>query len=167
MKRIIRNILLIVTVFLLAAAIPSVIREWARTGEIYLFSEQFWNDVVSRFVGAGRFRFLFQPTMAILLGLISGKKDAKSGRPLFFWNIVYREAGWKETVKDGFDTISIMLIFGILADIIFQYILFGIVHIAPALLLGPILITLPYAMARGTSNRIFRNSHKRPPVFDS
>jgi len=156
-KLIIRKILLIVTVFLLAAALPSVIREWTKTGDIYLFSKQFWNDLVSRFIGPGRFRFLIQPTVAILLGMIGGKKDATAGRPPYLWSIVYREAGWKETLKDGFDTISIMLILGILADIVFQYILFGIVHIVPALILGPILITIPYALARGTSNRIFRN----------
>ena len=158
MKGIIRKILLIVIVFLLAAALPSVIREWARTGNIYLFSEQFWNDVVSRFTGAGRFRFLIQPTVAILLGVIGGKRDATARRPPFFWSIVFREERWKEALKDGFDTINIMLIFGILADIIFQYILFGIVHIIPALLLGPMLITIPYILARGPSNRIFRNS---------
>lgn len=155
MKRIIRNILLIITVFLLAATIPSVIKEWTKTGNIYLFSKLFWDDVVSRFIGPGRFRFVIQPTVAILLGIIGGKRDATAGRPPFFWRILYREAGWKETMKDGFDTISIMLIIGILADIVFQYILFGMVHIGPALLLGPILITIPYALARGTSNRIF------------
>jgi hypothetical protein len=158
MKLIIRKILLILTVFLLAAALPSVIRECARTGDLYLFSEQFWNDVVSRFVGAGRFRFLIQPTVAILLGLIGGKRDAIAGRPPYLWGIVSGDAGWKEALKHGFDTISIMLILGILADIVFQYILFGIVHIVPALLLGPLLITGPYSLARGASNRIFRNS---------
>ena len=156
MKRIVRKILLIIAVFLLAAAIPSVIREFNKTGEIYLFSKQFWDDVVSRFTGPGRFRFVIQPTVAILLGTIGGKRDATAGRPLFLWSIIYRKEGWKETMKDGFDTISIMLLFGILADIVFQYILFGMVHIVPALLLGPLLITIPYALARGTSNRIFR-----------
>jgi hypothetical protein len=157
LKAIIRKILLIVTVFLLAAALPSVVREWAKTGDIYLFSKQFWNDVVSRFIGPGRFRFLIQPTVAILLGVIGGKRDAAAGRPPFLYSILSGEAGWKEAMKDGFDTISIMLILGVLADIVFQYILFGMVHIVPALLLGPILITVPYSIARGAANRIFRN----------
>jgi hypothetical protein len=158
-KPLVRKILLAVTVFLLAAALPSVIREWTKTGEIYLFSHQFWNDVVARFSGPGRFRFLIQPTVAILLGIIGGKRDATSGRPPFLWSIVSGGAGWKEALKDGFDTISIMLILGILADIVFQYILFKMVHIVPALLLGPILISIPYALARGSSNRFFRNQY--------
>lgn len=151
-----RKILLIVTVFLLAAALPSVVRE-IMTGNIYLFSKQCWNDVLSRFVGPGRFRFLFQPAVAMILGIIGGKRDATAGRPPYLWSIIHREADWKEAMQAGFDTISTMLILGILADIVFQYILFRIVHIAPALILGPILITVPYASARGISNRIFRN----------
>lgn len=149
--------LLIVTVFLLAAALPSTIREWSNTGSVYLFSKQCLDDVLSRFIGPGRFRFLIQPTVAILLGIIGGKKDATAGNTPYLWSIVSRDAGWKEAMQAGFDRISTMLILGILADIVFQYILFGTVHIVPALLLGPVLITVPYAMARGASNRFFRN----------
>lgn len=157
-----RNILLIVIVFLLAAAIPSVVREWMKTGTVYLFSKQCWNDVVSRFIGPGRFRFLIQPALAILLGIMEGKKDATAGRRPFLLSIVSRETGWKEAMQAGFDAISTMLLLGILADIVFQYILFRIVHVVPALLLGPILITAPYALARAASNRIFRNRHSKP-----
>jgi hypothetical protein len=152
-----RKILLIVIVFLLAAALPSTIRELMKTGHIYLFSKQCLSDLFSRFVGPGRFRFLIQPAVATLLGMIGGKKDAAAGRPPYLWSIVSREADWKEAIQTGFDTISNMLLLGILADIVFQYTLFGIVHIVPALLLGPILITAPYLLARGTSNRIFRS----------
>jgi len=89
----VQRILLIVIVFLLAAAIPSVIREWMKTGHIYLFSKQCWIDVQSRFVGPGRFQFLIQLAVPIILGIIGGKKDATAGRLPLALSISSRETG--------------------------------------------------------------------------
>ena len=76
MKQLIRKILLLVIVFLLAAAIPSVLREYIQTGHVYFLSDQFAEDVVTRFHGSGRFRFLIQPAVALILGILGGKRDA-------------------------------------------------------------------------------------------
>jgi hypothetical protein len=155
-KQNVRKILLILIVFLLAAAFPFVIREQMKIGQVYLLSHQFLEDIIARFTGRGRFRFLLQPLTAILLGIQGGFKDAKGKRPGYLSELLFRENGWKQTLQDGLDVISILLMMGILADIIFQLILFGIVHILPALLLGPILITIPYMTSRDLANRIFR-----------
>jgi hypothetical protein len=151
-----RKILLILIVFLLAAAIPSLIREQMRTGEFYLFSHQFLEDIISRFTGRGRFRFVIQPLTAILLGIRSGLKDAGEKRPGYIKELLQRKSGLKQALTEGLDVISTLLLMGVLADIIFQLVLFRMVHIVPALILGPILITGPYIISRDLANRLFR-----------
>lgn len=157
-KHAVRNLLLMITVFLLGLALPFVLLENMKHGTLYLFTDQFWDDLILRFQGAGRFRFLLQPGTAVILGLLNGKQDAARGRHGYLRRIISRQAGWKESVQHGFNTVSILLIMGTLADIVFQYILMGIVHILPALILGPLFISVPYAVARGISSRIKRRS---------
>lgn len=154
LKNAIRRVMLMITVFLLGLALPLVLVENIRHGTLYIFTDQFWDDILLRFQGAGKLRFLLQPSVAAILGSINGRRDAARGRPGYLRRIISREAGWKESVQHGFNTISILLIVGILADIIFQYILLGVVHILPALFMGPLFISIPYTAARGISSRI-------------
>lgn len=149
-----RTVMLMITVFLLGLALPFVLMDNVRNSTLYLFTDRFWDDIILRFQGAGRFRFLLQPGMAILLGLLNGRKDAARGHHGFLRRIISRQAGWKESLQHGLNTISILLIMGILADIVFQYILLGIVHIVPALILGPLFISVPYTVSRGISSRV-------------
>jgi len=49
----------------------------------------------------------------------------------------------------------------ILLDVIAQLLIFRMVHPGAALVLGPVLIALPYAASRGWTNRIARSRSKR------
>jgi hypothetical protein len=56
-------------ILVLVAAIPGAIRDTLETGRIHLFSWEFLAEIPARLTGPGRFRFVMQPAMAILLGL--------------------------------------------------------------------------------------------------
>jgi hypothetical protein len=45
---------------------------------------------------------------------------------------------------------------GILLDSVFQWAILGASHPGPALVVGPVLIATPYAVARALSNRVAR-----------
>ena len=47
-----------------------------------------WEGLVSRVGGPMTFRLIFQPAMAALLALQAGLKDAREGRPPYFWTIL-------------------------------------------------------------------------------
>jgi hypothetical protein len=150
----IRKILLVVTVFLLGLAIPLAIKENMIHATIYLFTDRFWDDLILRFRGAGRFRFLLQPGTAIVLGWIGGRNDTAQGRHGFLGRLIFRHAGWRDSLTHAIDAISILLIMGILADIVFQFVLLGVVHVMPALVLGPLFISVPYAVCREITSRL-------------
>src|SRR5579863_3241105 len=48
-----------------------------------------WTDVLDRPGGPMTFRFILQPTMAILAALRDGIHDARVGRRPYFWALIY------------------------------------------------------------------------------
>ena len=59
-------------------------------------------------------------------------------------------------VKTGFQTVVNLLLMGILLDAVFQWVILGVSHPGAALVVGPVLIVGPYALARALSNRLAR-----------
>ena len=69
----------------LIAVTPRAILRIVHTGDLYLFTDQFFHDILARLSGPGRLRFIIQPTVAIILGARGGMKDASAGLPPFLW----------------------------------------------------------------------------------
>jgi len=143
-------------VLVLLAAIPSAVQEALERGRIYLFSWEFLADLPARLTGPGRLRFALQPAMAVLLGIRGGLADARTGRPPYLEGVVFHAPHRREYVRTGLTTIRDLLAVGILLDVVAQFLIFRQVHPGAALLIGPVLITTPYAMARGLTNRVTR-----------
>jgi hypothetical protein len=140
----------------LSAAIPSAIQDTVATGRIYLFSWEFLADLPARFTGPGRLRFILQPTVAIILGLRGGLTDARAGRPPYVMGLLFDPLHRREYIRTGLATIRNLVAIGIILDIVAQFLIFQQVHPGAALLIGPLLITAPYAFARAVTNRVAR-----------
>ena len=65
-------------------------------------------------------------------------------------------------LKSGLASVRNLVAAAILLDIISQYLIFREIHPGAALLLGPVLISIPYAVARSLANRIVRRRGHRP-----
>ncbi len=72
-----------IAVLILAAALPSAVRDTLETGRICLFSRQFPEELPQRFTGPGRLRFVLQPTVAIVPGVRDDLADARAGRQAY------------------------------------------------------------------------------------
>jgi hypothetical protein len=140
----------------LAAAVPSAIQDTSATGRIYLFSWEFLADLPARFTGPGRLRFILQPTVAIMLGLRGGLADARAGRPPYVMGLLFDPLHRWEYVRTGLAAIRDIVAIGIILDVVAQFLIFQQVHPGAALLIGPVLITAPYACARAVTNRMAR-----------
>jgi hypothetical protein len=145
-----------VAVLVLSAAIPSAIQEMLESGRIYLFSWEFLADIPARFTGPGRLRFILQPAMAIILGLRGGLADARAGRPPYLLGLLFDPLHRREYIRTGLATIRDLVAIGIILDVVAQFLIFQQVHPGAALLIGPVLITAPYAFARAVTNRVAR-----------
>jgi hypothetical protein len=146
------------TLLALALSIPGSLRDAYDRGGVYLFSRAFLEDIPKRLAGPGRFRFILQPTMAIILGILSGLADARAGRPPYLYGVLFHRGLRGELMRSGFETIANLLLMGILLDSVFQWVILGASYPGAALVVGPVLIVLPYTLARAFSNRLARRA---------
>jgi hypothetical protein len=133
---------------------PASLRDAYHRGGFYLFSRDFVEDIPKRLTGPGRFRFILQPTIATILGIRNGLADARGGRPPYLWGMLFQRHLRRELLKGGFRTVANLLLMGILLDSIFQWLILGVSYPGAALVVGPVLIVTPYAVARALSNRL-------------
>jgi hypothetical protein len=152
-----RNRLLAALVLLMILwALPGAVRETLETGRVYLFSRQFLEDLPQRFSGPGRLRFILQPLVAILLGVRGGLADARSGQSPYIFALLFHTQKRKELLRSGMTAIGHVLALGILLDAVAQLLIYKVIHPGAALLIGPLLVGMPYAMSRALTGRLAR-----------
>lgn len=149
------SILTLVAVLTLLVFAPAAIRRLVQVGP-YLFTEQFFSDMSARFSGPGRLRFILQPLIAIIIGAGDGRRDARAGRPPFVLALLSCHARAKGLLREAVVSTRNLVAVAILLDILSQFLIFREIHPGAALVLGPVLIAVPYALSRALANRISR-----------
>jgi hypothetical protein len=149
-------ILASLTLLTLILSLPGSLRDAFERGGLYLFSQAFFEDIPKRLTGPGRFRFVLQPLVALLLGIRDGMIDARAGRPPYLYNLLFYQGQRRELLRSSFDTVVNLILMGILLDSIVQWLILGASYPGAALVIGPILITIPYVLARALTNRGIR-----------
>jgi hypothetical protein len=163
-----RAVLPAIVIAVLLAALPAAILRRIETGNPYLFTDQFFQDMVARLSGPGRFRFIFQPLVAILLGARDGRKDVSAGCPPFLWRLMFPgNSQRRELVLGALSSVSNLVAVAILLDVISQHLIFREIHPGAALILGPVLIALPYSLSRALTNRVTRRRIREAKPFEA
>jgi hypothetical protein len=137
------SILTTVVIVIILAALPGAIRRLIQTGNLYLFTEHFFEDMVARLSGPGRLRFIVQPMVAILLGERDGAKDARAGSPAFLWALAFHDQHRLKMLANAFSSVGDLIAIAILLDLISQFLIFREIQPGAALVLGPLLIGTP------------------------
>lgn len=150
------NIVTVLAVLVIACTIPFAIVDTIETGRVYVFSRHFLEDLPQRFTGPGRFRFILQPILAILLGVRGGLADARAGNRPYFLSLLADHGRRRELLRSGMRAIGNLLAIGIILDVVFQVIIYRSVHPAAALIVGPILICVPYTLSRAITTLLAR-----------
>jgi hypothetical protein len=153
-KERVRLVLAVLTVLALALSVPVSLREAWERGGFYLFSREFFEDLPKRLFGPGRFRFLLQPAIAVSLGVAAGRADVRAGRAPYLWSLLFATADRGRLVRSALGDIATLLLAGILVDSACQWLILGASYPGAALVVGPVLITVPYAVARALANRV-------------
>ena len=112
----------IIVLAILLALTPHALYRIIRTGNPYLFTSDFFGDMLARLHGPGRFRFILQPTVAILLGIRDGGKDAREGARPFLWGLILHKELRPQLLKHMLTSVGNLVSIAILLDIISQYI---------------------------------------------
>ena len=70
------SVLTAVTIAIIVPVLPGAIRRMVQSGDPYLFTERFLEDMWARLTCRGRVRLRLQPTAATLVGVRDGKRDS-------------------------------------------------------------------------------------------
>jgi hypothetical protein len=117
------------------------------------FMRQGWDRVLARLVGPLHFRFLLQPLIAVLLGIRDGLRDARAGEPPYLLGLISERERRRERIAELWRSLRIGLLLAIVLDAVVQYLLFRSIRIVGAILVGTLLMALPYSLARALTNR--------------
>lgn len=123
-----------------------------------------FNDVVGRLDGPLHFRFFLQPAMAILFATRDGLRDAREGRPPYFWSLFTDPDHRRDLLRNGWKSISKVFIIAFVLDVIYQAIVIRWLYPVETLLVAILLALVPYLLIRGTVNRLYRALHKSGPA---
>ena len=146
-------VLAALTVFVLALSVPGSLRELWERGGFYIFSREFLEDLPKRLFGPGRFRFLLQPAVAVALGVAAGRADARAGRAPYLYALLLGSEDRGRLARSAFRDLANVLLVGILLDSVSQWLILGASYFGAALVVGPVLIAVPYVVARVLANR--------------
>jgi hypothetical protein len=123
---------------------------------------RFWNDLTGRIGGPMSFRLVLQPTMAMIFAIRDGLKDAREGRPAYFYSLFTDPANRRSRLREGFRAVARVFVFAVVMDLIYQLIVLRWFYPLQALIVALVLAFLPYILLRGPVNRVARFL-KRPP----
>jgi hypothetical protein len=123
-------------------------------------------DFFARLDGPLHFRFIFQPVMAIIFAVIDGVKDAKAGKPPYFWALFSTPEYRKELVKEGWQSIGKVFIVAIILDAVYQLKVHSSVYAGELLIVAFALAIVPYLVVRGPVDRLMQLGRKTTPPPD-
>ena len=115
---------------------------------------QGWQNFTERGNGPMSLRFILQPTFASLLAIRAGWKDARAGRPVFFWALLTNPSARGELLRSGWKDMGKMFVMATVLDGIYQVIVDKRIVFVAALITATLLALAPYTLVRGPANRI-------------
>jgi len=117
---------------------------------------RFVGDLTDRLNGPMKFRFVLQPIMASIFAILAGLKDAKLGKPLYFWGLLTDPANRADMLKDGWKGVGKVFILALVLDLVYQFIVLHFFYPVEAIVVSVILAIVPYLLLRGLANRLAR-----------
>ena len=116
-----------------------------------------WENLAARVGGPLSFRLILQPMMATFFAIRDGRKDAREGRPPYFWALFTQPGRRAELLRDGWKAVAKVFIIATVIDAVYQVIVLRWVYPGEALIVAFILACLPYLLIRGPLNRLMRS----------
>jgi hypothetical protein len=106
------------------------------------------------------FRLILQPTMAVLVAIKDGLRDAKAGQPPYFWALLGDPAHRRELIHDGWKSIAKIFVLALVLAGVYQWIVLRWFYPGEAVLVSLMLAIVPYVLVRGPVNRLMRNGQR-------
>lgn len=124
---------------------------------------QRWQEITARPGGPLALRFYLQPTIAMVLAIRDGVRDARSGQPAFLWAAVTDAEHRRAILRSGWRSVGKVFLVALVLDLVYQLVVLNGLRPVQAVLLAAVLALVPYVVLRGPINRIVRLRGTRQP----
>jgi hypothetical protein len=116
--------------------------------------QRLWHDLVEEPGGPMKFRFILQPSMAALVAIRDGRKDARTGRSPYFWTVLRKSDERMGRLREGLNATARIILLGLAMDLIYQFLVLKTFYPNEALIIALLLAFVPYLLIRGLVVRI-------------
>jgi hypothetical protein len=148
---------------------------WLRAGDVlkHVMNEIFarvWENLYARFTGPMNLRLIIQPTVATILAIRAGLRDAQQNREPFLWAALWKPGHRRELLRQGWKDVGKVFLLATILDVVYQLIVHRGVYILELLITAVTLAIIPYVLVRGPISRVAkmlfaaRSAMKQPSV---
>jgi hypothetical protein len=129
-----------------------------------------WHNITARLTGPMHLRLIVQPTVAAILAIRAGLRDAHQDRPPFLSTLLRNPVHRRELLRQGWKDVGKVFLLAAILDVIYQLIVHRGVYLLELLLTAMTLAIVPYVLLRGPVSRIARlvfgarPATKQPPI---
>jgi hypothetical protein len=123
--------------------------------------QRLWTELVARPSGPMAFRFILQPTVAAILAIRDGMKDARERRPPYFHTILNDPAQRGPRLREGLAAVGRVIGLGVAMEAIYQWRVIGAFRPLEMAIVVLLLCFVPYLLIRGPADRIARRRKTR------
>lgn len=115
-----------------------------------------WHNITARLTGPMNLRLIIQPTVATILAVRAGLRDAHQNRPAFLWVVLRNSAHRRDLLRQGRKYVGKVFFVAVILDVIYQLIVHRGVYLLELLITAVTLAIVPYVLLRGPISRIAR-----------
>ena len=114
------------------------------------------DQLFGRTIGPLNFRLVIMPTVASIIAIRAGLKDAKEGHPAFLWAIFTSVSERQRLLRSGWKDIGRIIIVALVLDTGYQGFVLRAFYIVQAVIVAFLCAVLPYVFFRGPTTRLTR-----------
>ena len=122
---------------------------------------RFIENMGDRVSGPMKFRLLLQPVMALTFATMAGLRDARTGKPPYFWGLFTYPGQRKDMLRDGWKDVGKVFVLALALDVVYQFIVGIFVYPGESIVVAFALAIVPYLLVRGLVTRISRTRASR------
>jgi hypothetical protein len=115
-----------------------------------------WENLVGRWGGPMSFRFLIQPTVAILFAIRAGLKDARQYETPFLQAVLTNPSCRQERLRQVWKEVGTVFVVALILDSVYQVTVHAGIFTLELLITAAVLALVPYVLSRGLVTRIAR-----------
>jgi hypothetical protein len=118
-----------------------------------------WRQLLERPSARMWFRFILQPTMAVIAAVHDGLRDVRAGRSPYVRAILRKPEKRAERLREGLNATARIILLGLAMDTLYQILVLGSFYPNEAVVVALLLAFLPYVILRGLVARL--HPHRR------